>query len=169
MDETAKVERYLKDLLNVMVSRAEKEVDAILPGYTHLQVCASRCIHLAAFRSSSNGAILHDLTIAKCKADANSAPSRSDGPTSSSPTPNHSYPTSNASASSSRAYPSSRSVPPPSRVTRTRSTVNFSAKNSASRRSARTLCTPWRTVISSWSGCSGRVWSWCTCRGWPRI
>lgn len=39
MDETTKVEQYLKDMLNVMVSRAEKEVDAILPGYTHLQVC----------------------------------------------------------------------------------------------------------------------------------
>jgi hypothetical protein len=38
MDETAKVEQYLKDLLTVMVSRAEKEVDAIMPGYTHLQV-----------------------------------------------------------------------------------------------------------------------------------
>ncbi|GFZ43155.1 Argininosuccinate lyase [Saitozyma sp. JCM 24511] len=37
MDETAKVEGYLKDLLNVMVSRAEKEVDAVMPGYTHLQ------------------------------------------------------------------------------------------------------------------------------------
>ncbi|ORY29007.1 putative argininosuccinate lyase [Naematelia encephala] len=37
MDETDKVEGYLKNLLQVMVSRAEKEVDAILPGYTHLQ------------------------------------------------------------------------------------------------------------------------------------
>ncbi|RSH92577.1 argininosuccinate lyase [Saitozyma podzolica] len=37
MDETARVEGYLKDLLNVMVSRAEKEVDAVMPGYTHLQ------------------------------------------------------------------------------------------------------------------------------------
>lgn len=37
MEETTRVEGYLKDLLNVMVSRAEKEVDAILPGYTHLQ------------------------------------------------------------------------------------------------------------------------------------
>ncbi|KAK6905579.1 argininosuccinate lyase [Kwoniella mangroviensis CBS 8507] len=37
MDESAQVEQYLKDLLNVMVSRAEKEVDAIMPGYTHLQ------------------------------------------------------------------------------------------------------------------------------------
>jgi hypothetical protein len=38
MEETTKVEAYLKDLLNVMVSRAEKEVDAVMPGYTHLQV-----------------------------------------------------------------------------------------------------------------------------------
>jgi argininosuccinate lyase len=38
MEETIKVEEYLKDLLNVMVSRAEKEVDAVMPGYTHLQV-----------------------------------------------------------------------------------------------------------------------------------
>ncbi|KAL1407700.1 argininosuccinate lyase [Vanrija albida] len=37
LDETAKVEGYLKDFLTVLVSRAEKEVDAILPGYTHLQ------------------------------------------------------------------------------------------------------------------------------------
>lgn len=37
MDETAKVDKYLSDLLSVMVSRAEKETDAILPGYTHLQ------------------------------------------------------------------------------------------------------------------------------------
>ena len=38
MDETAAVESHLKALLDVMVTRAEKEVDAILPGYTHLQV-----------------------------------------------------------------------------------------------------------------------------------
>lgn len=38
MDETTKVEEYLKDLLSVMVDRAEKDVDAIMPGYTHLQV-----------------------------------------------------------------------------------------------------------------------------------
>ncbi|WVW82168.1 argininosuccinate lyase [Kwoniella bestiolae CBS 10118] len=37
MEESTQVEQYLKDLLNVMVSRAEKEVDAIMPGYTHLQ------------------------------------------------------------------------------------------------------------------------------------
>ncbi|EIW72680.1 hypothetical protein TREMEDRAFT_41906 [Tremella mesenterica DSM 1558] len=37
MDETKQVEDHLKALLMVMVSRAEKEVDAIMPGYTHLQ------------------------------------------------------------------------------------------------------------------------------------
>ncbi|WWC86123.1 argininosuccinate lyase [Kwoniella dendrophila CBS 6074] len=37
MEESSQIEQYLKDLLNVMVSRAEKEVDAIMPGYTHLQ------------------------------------------------------------------------------------------------------------------------------------
>ncbi len=38
MDETTKVEGYLKSLLGVLVARAEKEVDAVMPGYTHLQV-----------------------------------------------------------------------------------------------------------------------------------
>lgn len=37
LDEVAKVEGYLTGLLNVMASRAEKEVDAVMPGYTHLQ------------------------------------------------------------------------------------------------------------------------------------
>ena len=38
MEETLRIEEYLKGLLSVMVARAEKEVDAIMPGYTHLQV-----------------------------------------------------------------------------------------------------------------------------------
>jgi len=38
MEETAQVEEHLKALLSVMVARAEKEVDAVMPGYTHLQV-----------------------------------------------------------------------------------------------------------------------------------
>ena len=38
MAETKTIEGYLKDLLSVMVARAEKEVDAVMPGYTHLQV-----------------------------------------------------------------------------------------------------------------------------------
>ena len=37
MDETKVVEENLKALLSVMVTRAENEVDALMPGYTHLQ------------------------------------------------------------------------------------------------------------------------------------
>ncbi|BEJ15471.1 hypothetical protein CspHIS471_0500760 [Cutaneotrichosporon sp. HIS471] len=37
MEETKTVEKYLTDLLNVMATRAESEVDAVMPGYTHLQ------------------------------------------------------------------------------------------------------------------------------------
>jgi argininosuccinate lyase len=37
MEETKTVEKYLSNLLNVMASRAEQEVDAVMPGYTHLQ------------------------------------------------------------------------------------------------------------------------------------
>lgn len=36
--EATSLSQYLKDLLSVVVCRAEKEIDAILPGYTHLQV-----------------------------------------------------------------------------------------------------------------------------------
>lgn len=32
------VKGYLKDLILVMANRAEKEVDALMPGYTHVQV-----------------------------------------------------------------------------------------------------------------------------------
>lgn len=45
MDETAKVEANLKDLLEVMVNRSEKEVDAVMPGYTHLQVSYTLPLH----------------------------------------------------------------------------------------------------------------------------
>jgi argininosuccinate lyase len=37
MEETKVVEENLKGLLSVMVTRAENEVDALMPGYTHLQ------------------------------------------------------------------------------------------------------------------------------------
>jgi argininosuccinate lyase len=32
------IKEYLKDLILVMANRAEKEVDALMPGYTHVQV-----------------------------------------------------------------------------------------------------------------------------------
>lgn len=49
-DEATTILKYLKDLLSVLVCRAEKEVDAILPGYTHLQVKYKRTSTLQHFR-----------------------------------------------------------------------------------------------------------------------
>ena len=40
LGEVKEVESGLKDLIRVMVERADKEKDIILPGYTHLQVCS---------------------------------------------------------------------------------------------------------------------------------
>ncbi len=31
---------YLADLIKAAISRAEEDVDVIMPGFTHLQVCA---------------------------------------------------------------------------------------------------------------------------------
>jgi argininosuccinate lyase len=42
MEEVEKIKEYLKDLILVMANRAEKEVDALMPGYTHVQV-RTRC------------------------------------------------------------------------------------------------------------------------------
>lgn len=39
LDEVKEVEAALKALIRVMVERADKEVDYLMPGYTHLQVC----------------------------------------------------------------------------------------------------------------------------------
>jgi argininosuccinate lyase len=38
MDEAETIKQYLKDLIAVMANRAEKEVDILMPGYTHVQV-----------------------------------------------------------------------------------------------------------------------------------
>lgn len=38
MNEVPEIKAYLIDLISTMVNRAEKEVDALMPGYTHLQV-----------------------------------------------------------------------------------------------------------------------------------
>jgi len=37
MDEVKAIEGYLKDLIQVMIARGREEVDALMPGYTHLQ------------------------------------------------------------------------------------------------------------------------------------
>jgi argininosuccinate lyase len=38
MKEAKVIQTYLKDLIAAMVERADSEVDALMPGYTHLQV-----------------------------------------------------------------------------------------------------------------------------------
>ncbi|KAG5457056.1 MAG: L-Aspartase-like protein [Olpidium bornovanus] len=41
-DEAAKPLAHLKQLIGVAAERAEREVDVLMPGYTHLQVCEGR-------------------------------------------------------------------------------------------------------------------------------
>jgi argininosuccinate lyase len=38
LDQVEEIQGALRDLVSVMVERADKEKDALLPGYTHLQV-----------------------------------------------------------------------------------------------------------------------------------
>lgn len=45
LDEVKHVEAGLKDLIRVMVERADKEKEILLPGYTHLQVCLHRVLN----------------------------------------------------------------------------------------------------------------------------
>ena len=39
LDEVKEIVASLKALITVMVERADKEIDILMPGYTHLQVC----------------------------------------------------------------------------------------------------------------------------------
>jgi argininosuccinate lyase len=39
LEQVESIERGLKGFLRVLVERADKEKDYLLPGYTHLQVC----------------------------------------------------------------------------------------------------------------------------------
>jgi argininosuccinate lyase len=45
----------LKELIDVMITRAEKEIDVLLPGYTHLQVCCVRWKLIVACSTDSMG------------------------------------------------------------------------------------------------------------------
>lgn len=38
-EEATKILAHVRELISVAVSRAERETDVIMPGYTHLQVC----------------------------------------------------------------------------------------------------------------------------------
>lgn len=60
MEETKVVEENLKAMLTVMVTRAENEVDALMPGYTHLQRAQPvRWAHLLLSHAQS---FLNDLS-----------------------------------------------------------------------------------------------------------
>lgn len=41
MEELEKLKKWLCSLIDVLASRAEKEIDYLMPGYTHLQVYPS--------------------------------------------------------------------------------------------------------------------------------
>jgi hypothetical protein len=96
MEEVEKIREYLKDLVLVMANRAEKEVDAIMPGYTHVQV---RCHASDADRRTYPN--FH-----------NSEPNPSDGHICSSPTHTPFTPISTDYPNSSPESPSSPSVAP---------------------------------------------------------
>lgn len=38
LEQVEKLEQFLKDVIRILVSRAEGEIDHVMPGYTHLQV-----------------------------------------------------------------------------------------------------------------------------------
>lgn len=38
LEQVEKLETFLKDLIRVMIARAQTEIAHIMPGYTHLQV-----------------------------------------------------------------------------------------------------------------------------------
>ncbi len=59
MEEAAQVKTYLKDLISVMASRAEKEVDILMPGYTHVQ--RAMPVRWSHFLLSHAHALLADL------------------------------------------------------------------------------------------------------------
>lgn len=45
LEEVKDIEESLKGLIRVMVERADKEKDILLPGYTHLQVLIQSTVH----------------------------------------------------------------------------------------------------------------------------
>lgn len=101
------MEKGLKDLIRVMVERADKEKDILMPGYTHLQVSIIPCVMVLAY-----------LTV------VGSEDNPSGGPTSSSRTRSRSAQTSSACSSSSLGYPCFRSGPARLRGTPSRWTAS---------------------------------------------
>lgn len=54
LEEVKDIEEGLKGLIRVMVERADKEIDILLPGYTHLQVCNAILSFLVTLTSNSD-------------------------------------------------------------------------------------------------------------------
>lgn len=134
MQEAKNVEGELKALIRVMVERADKEQDVLMPGYTHLQV-----------RAAARGTETYSL------ATVCSAHNLSAGRISSYPMRSPFTLTSSACSSSSPASPSSPSAAARSQATRSQSTVSSSRRSSGSsllRRTASMAC-PTATSSSS--------------------
>lgn len=92
MEEADKIKGYLKDLIEVMANRGEKEVDVLMPGYTHLQVSRGLDRKNYFFIPS----LICTIPLNERVADPLPFPSEhnpSDGPISCSPTPTLSLPT----------------------------------------------------------------------------
>jgi argininosuccinate lyase len=51
-EEGQQLVAILKELIGVMITRAEKEIDVLMPGYTHLQVCYVRLLIVACTTNS---------------------------------------------------------------------------------------------------------------------
>lgn len=141
MEEVEKIKEYLKDLILVMANRAEKEVDALMPGYTHVQVGQSAAI----LRSNAENLLI-------C-----SELNPFDGRTCFSPTLTPSTPISTVSPNLFPGSPSFPSAVQHLRETLTRSTESSSENNSGSTRWVKTRCTLFRIETSSSSFCSGRA------------
>lgn len=59
LEQVEKLDGYLKDVIKVMTARAEGEIDAVMPGYTHLQ--RAQPIRWSHFLLSHVGFFINDL------------------------------------------------------------------------------------------------------------
>jgi len=136
LEQVSEVEASLVALIRVMVERADKERDHLMPGYTHLQV-SFPFTYLAPARIPNR---LYRRS---------SAANPFVGPTSSCPMPSPSVRISSASVSSSREYPFCPSAPGHLRATPLPLIVTSSRKSSDSSPSRRTACGVWATATLS--------------------
>ena len=176
LEEASTIKKYLKDLITVMVDRAEKEVDVLMPGYTHLQVSFLflPCLPFFLLPTPTPSpptpySLLPTHHHPPSLPTPLSEPNQSDGPTSSSPTPSPSTPISLVSQPSSLESPSSLSVAELSLETPSAWIETSSPRSLDSTRLRRTRFTGRGIGISSSSSCSGELPRWVMFRGWRRI